>query len=392
MDIAALEKIQDRILDTLEKRFLSHEGIIFDYVGLDGKVILPTPEECKKNQPNAFAWNTPIENGAFFNGDLLLALLRCWEKRHSKRLERVARTLLKGLFVLQDKSPVPGCILRGLGSDDKCSYPCSSNDQVVPFLLGVWSFSNAPFATQEEREDCRNRCYTLVKELEKNNWIVPGTKAGFERGKLDSLAPHCGCHLIIAAMILDKMENSKEARLQKLLIQRGDYLSEGHPQIQPHESWYSSHNFYILRMFAEQLGENPHAEKFRKALSITAHALLPALTLWKKWQPEETFSPDWHVLNQTWFEQKNSADAQKCTNPQWAIWDKASPAVMNERRTIMAAFSSAWIILMSEDKKLIAEVTPQIIEMLKEVPYEKLYYAPFFFALNVISELPSGNA
>lgn len=48
MDIAALEKIQDRILDTLEKRFLSHEGIIFDYVGLDGKVILPTPEECKK--------------------------------------------------------------------------------------------------------------------------------------------------------------------------------------------------------------------------------------------------------------------------------------------------------------------------------------------------------
>lgn len=51
MDIAALEKIQDRILDTLEKRFLSHEGIIFDYVGLDGKVILPTPEECKKINP-----------------------------------------------------------------------------------------------------------------------------------------------------------------------------------------------------------------------------------------------------------------------------------------------------------------------------------------------------
>ena len=75
--------LQNRILDVIEKRFISSEYVLYDYAGLNGEVILPTPEECAQNKPNALAWNTPIENGGFFNGLLLVGLVNSWENQPS---------------------------------------------------------------------------------------------------------------------------------------------------------------------------------------------------------------------------------------------------------------------------------------------------------------------
>ena len=130
-----LTAIQNRILDVIEKRFISPEGVLYDYAGLKGEVVLPTPEECALNKPNALAWNTPIENGGFFNGLLLVGLVDLWETQPSEKIAKMARTMLKGLYVLQDKSPVPGCILRGIGKDG-CFYPASST--VAPWFVGLF--------------------------------------------------------------------------------------------------------------------------------------------------------------------------------------------------------------------------------------------------------------
>ena len=53
----------------------------------------------------------------------------------------------------------------------------------------------------------------------------------------------------------------------------------------------------------------------------------------------------------------------------------------------MSGLSSAWILLMSEDKAIIDANKAAILEMLNGIPYEKLYYVPFFYAINVIAEL-----
>ena len=84
-DVSKLLLLRERIHSVLEKRFFSPENVLYDYVGLNGEVIIPVPEECMKNQPNPFAWNTPIENGAFFNGDLLTGLLDIYVKYPSEK-------------------------------------------------------------------------------------------------------------------------------------------------------------------------------------------------------------------------------------------------------------------------------------------------------------------
>ena len=68
-DRKKLLELREKIHNILENRFFSGEDVLYDYAGADGEVVLPSLEECLENKPNAFAWNTPIENGAFFNGD-----------------------------------------------------------------------------------------------------------------------------------------------------------------------------------------------------------------------------------------------------------------------------------------------------------------------------------
>ena len=38
---------------TLERRFTSPDGVLYDYAGPAGEVVLPTPEECTEGRPNA---------------------------------------------------------------------------------------------------------------------------------------------------------------------------------------------------------------------------------------------------------------------------------------------------------------------------------------------------
>lgn len=100
------------IQNELKKRFLSPQGFLYDYADGNGEVELPTPDESLANFPNVFGWWTPIENGAFFTGDYLLGLLRNTREGATEERIQWCRTLLHGLFRLQDAAETEGCILR----------------------------------------------------------------------------------------------------------------------------------------------------------------------------------------------------------------------------------------------------------------------------------------
>ena len=93
-------------------------------------------------------------------------------------------------------------------------------------------------------------------------------------------------------------------------------------------------------------------------------------------------------MNSLWREQKNTKDTVDITGGAfWRLWTETCPAVMNERISIMSAFAAAWIVLLSGNKEIIAKTLPDILEALERVPFEDLYYSPFFFAENAIAKI-----
>ena len=64
------KEILRTVNDRLAGEFISHGGLLLDYVGE-----IPTPEEIAELKPNAMGWWCPIENGSMFTGEWLPALM-----------------------------------------------------------------------------------------------------------------------------------------------------------------------------------------------------------------------------------------------------------------------------------------------------------------------------
>ena len=129
---AILKTVNDR----LANEFISHDGLLLDYVGE-----IPTPEEIADLKPNAMGWWCPIENGSMFTGEWLPALMAEGAGRKA-----LVEKCVRGLIKMSEVSDVPGFIARGTGTDGRSHHPCGSNDQTDPWFLGLFEYCRWPHA------------------------------------------------------------------------------------------------------------------------------------------------------------------------------------------------------------------------------------------------------
>ena len=93
-------------------RFMGDDSIMYDYAGLNGEIILPTPEECNEHKPNALAWWAPIDNGGFYNGYYLRALLASYAMtQEATRITKIQKRVSE-LSLQQDVGSTTGFIYR----------------------------------------------------------------------------------------------------------------------------------------------------------------------------------------------------------------------------------------------------------------------------------------
>ncbi len=179
---AGLPAAAESVNRNLWSRFMSPDSVLYDYAGPAGEVVLPTPEECRRHIPNGLGWWTPVENGGFFTGMYLIAAADRYRQNPTAENREKVKRLAGGLYRLQDVGKTPGFIARGIGTDGECHYAASSNDQVFPWFLGLWSYWNTDIPTDAERAECAGRMARLAGELEKINWLIPGDMPDFTRG------------------------------------------------------------------------------------------------------------------------------------------------------------------------------------------------------------------
>ena len=175
-EVDILKTVNDR----LAGEFISHDGLLLDYVG-----DIPTPEEIADLKPNAMGWWCPIENGSMFTGEWLPALMAEGSSRKT-----LVETCVRGLIKMSEVSDVPGFIARGTGTDGKSHHPCGSNDQTDPWFLGLSEYCRWPHADAALKAKALERLVSVAKALEANAWGVPcdGPFKGQNRGNLNAKA------------------------------------------------------------------------------------------------------------------------------------------------------------------------------------------------------------
>jgi len=391
-----LALIADTIHQNVWDRLIGPDGVMYDYAGADGRVILPTPEECRNNMPNGLGWWTPIENGGFFNGMYLIGLCDRYLLNPTSRLKAEIRRLVAGLYRLQDAGSTPGFIARGLGSDGCCHYPASSNDQNFPWLMGLGRFLETDIADGGERLEAIGRLIRHGEALLAADWHIPGDRPGFVRGwYLHGEFTSC-VHIAAATQVLYRASGDKKWRTlhYRLLAQvtdrgisRSESIRRGCGEMAHWSAWFLSNCQYAVRRLWQYETDPELKECYRQSLDNTARAALPMLALYRTFAPGSFFTPDWRIILPLWRPQQNQQESENVAMAEFQLWHEACPAMAEEKFKVTPSVCGAWCVVLAADDRLRQEYTDMISGMLGQIDFAGLYYATMFYGENLIATI-----
>ena len=387
-DIAA-----DQAHSEIWRRFIDKHGVMLDFTDLDGKVELPTPEECRMGKPNALGWWSPIENGPMFSGTYLEMMVHRWEQTRNPDDAAKARRLLSGLLLMNSVSDTPGFIARGVSTDGRSHFAMGSDDQTFPWYLGLWRFHQSELATDKERAQIQEHFEITTRALLKNIWRIPaeppfGSRGSYLGYEFDDTARKL---FILRAMHAVTGETEWMKRYHRALHEKGGKENQSRLQIAKHGMayWYSKrHNWTSASSVGGLRGlwemeEDPEVKAaFAQGLSNSAKLAAKSLALAKEYDPEMTakFNPDWRaVMLPHWKEQTTAQDAMRIAGRQLAAFRRASPQRDRECNFIREPASAAWIVTLCPDRKIVCPFIPTIQSVIAHYDYSKLYYSTFFW-------------
>jgi hypothetical protein len=383
--------------DELWRRFVDEYGILVDFCDLEGKVNLPTPDECRAGKPNALGWFQPIENGAMFNGLYLDAAVNRWRVTKSEEDAAKARRLMEGLLLLNSISDVKGFVGRGVSSDGRSHYPMGSDDQTGPWFIGLWRFYDSGLATDEEKERIRKHLVETTEAIVSLGWNMPAEAPFGKRGTFEGFHFEKAVRKLFVMKLMARVtgDASWEKRYRAELevaggepaLTKRQYATGGMKYYYaPTHAWTSCVAVGALRCLWEM--EEDAALKADFATGLRASAVLASecLPLAEKFDPANpaTFSQDWRsAMMPLWKPQATEQEAVDLAIAQVKAFGKISPRRNSEAAFIREPSAAAWIVSLCPDQEVVKTHLPAIERLLRRYDYTNLYYATFFWVESV---------
>ena len=305
--------------DLVWRRFVRMPyGHVLDYSDAEGTLIVPTAEECEKAIPNPLGWWTPIENGAFFTGLYVRALLAKYNACPDEKTAEEIKILINGLYLLQDVGSVPGFIARGVADDGASHYPFSSEDQFTPWVLALYCFYKSELC--DCKENVRDRLLRAICAVRDNGWNIPCDVEGLYYCRWGSSTAWRGvCKMLFCARVIYELTGEKKD------LELYQALAESHPadsiytrlEIASHgyshdlvaflgtkQNWICACAHFGLMELSRLDSEN--AKYFKSGLENNGITALGVIDDIKKYDnSKEGFDVNWRRINHLWEDYRN---------------------------------------------------------------------------------------
>ncbi len=395
--LPSVEEAVDAAHANLWKRFISADGILYDYVGE-----LPTPEDCRLGKPNAIGWNSPIENGPMFTGLYLPAVCERARRSGLPSDREQAHRLAKGLVKCASASNVPGFIARGFGADGLCHYPLGSDDQTIPWFYGLHAYVKSGLPQGDELQRVVDKMREVADVLEATDWRCPcdGAFKGqfrceFKRGLPFRSAVH---YLFILRAMYDvtgdkiwferyvrerdaQFEGTNKTRLEICATGYEADLS-GFKNLESELLWIYIAAQGSLSQLAEMETDDRVRAYYRKGLVLNAgraSRLIGAYQRFNNLNTEPFGYADWRE-GYRWEPQKTQADAARVasTGRKEVLGDQKD----YERSTVTNPLTAAAIVALAGGAGPVRE---EIERALRYYDYSKINLCEFFWQKSPIT-------
>ncbi|MFO1452239.1 MAG: hypothetical protein U1F61_29000 [Opitutaceae bacterium] len=410
-----MDAASEAALAELWRRWVTPDhGTVLAYSALDGQVVLPTPEDCAAARPNGMSWCTPISDGPLTGGLLLDGLCLRWQARRTRETASQARQIARGLVALGRAGRTPGFVARGFASDGRGFYPASSEDQVMPWVYGLWRYARSELPEPSERREIAALLEGCVRALEKHTWQVPceplefGYRGNFIRAKHKDttrlLFLNRALHELTGRTVwLDNYRRLAEERIGPEQRTRIEWCSAGMEfvnstaEVIPTKEtasvsrslWTSSLAQAALRGLWELETDPGWRREYARGLSLNARAARPHLAPVHEHaaEPTQAFDGDWRALNPTWKPQVNCDEAIILGRSQLPLWEKQNPRLRWEDNTVREPLFAAWIIALGSSAEDHQGLDGQVGAMLARFRWPTLVTSGFAIVVNVRHQL-----
>lgn len=376
------------------RRLIDRHGVMLDFAAPDGAVAIPTPEECRLGKPNALGWWSPIENGGFFNGLYMEAAVHRWRATRKAEDEDKARRLAKGLLRLASVSDVKGFVARGFATDGRSHYAMGSDDQTLPWVLGLWRYLESGLATADERRDIVAKLVETAGEVMRMKWRMPAEPPFGVRGSFGGFLFYQAPRLLFLAKTMHAVtgeaswneayrtalheRGGPENRSRLELCERGMVYDHGGPGHR--HSWTTSNCVAAMRALWEMETDEAVRAAYARGLEASAAVAMESLPLAQEFDPAalRPFEGDWRKLNGLWEPQPTIAKATEVAEAQAKLLGRQSPRRGQEFRFVREPAFAAWIVTLAPDPVALKARAPAVEKVLARFPYEQLVYSQFF--------------
>jgi hypothetical protein len=297
------------------------------------------------------------------------------------------------LLLLNSMSDVPGFMGRGVSTDGKSHYPMGSNDQALPWFLGLWRYWESNIGTKEERDRASKAIIQTAQTVVDLKWAMPAEPPFGKRGSFAGFTFDSAPRQLFVMKILHALtgEAKWEAMYRAALEERGGKENLSKREICAHgmvfdyaryHSWTSCCSVGALRVLWELEKDEALRADFAKGLQASADLAFKNLPMAEKFDPNDksVFDPDWRKsMLPMWKPQQTEAEAQKLAEEQVRAFLKQSPRRSKETEFVREPTAAAWVVSLAPDQAILKERAAGIERVIAHYDYTKLYYSQFFW-------------
>ncbi len=367
-------------------------GHLLDAADNDGNAHIPTAAEVERGLPNVMSYATSIADCAFFGGLYLYGLCERYDLAPTADLKEEIETLANGLLLLCDIGKVDGFIARGVADDGVTHYPCSSTDQVGPWVLGLWRLLHSPAADKALCDAIKARLKRTLQGLIAAGWDIPTEWQGVIKGSFAHKDWRGVAKLLFLAAVARELELLTPNQFEALALEkpkngiyfRAEIVGNGFTPDMIRNTgliqfWIDTCAQLATRELISL--DPPRAAYYRRGLAANGAAVVPFLrefTVYNKLE-NKAFDHNWRQLLpdiKPWSNPDDAFAEAKRLNHIWP--DTYNPLRNIERKTLSQAFFGAWIAVVSGDETAAAYAYDCLLEGAETVEWDKVGHSYAF--------------
>lgn len=374
----------------LWRRFIDPGSHIFyDHADLEGSVVLPTPEECAANKPNALSWDISVTDGSMFGGMYMEAAINRWKITAAPEDREKVRRIARGLMKLASVGKTEGFLARGVATDGSTHYPLSSNDQAMPWLYGMWRYVGSGIPDEGEMREAKAKIMGVMRALRRHGWRVPADRPPFDYfGEFASFGWQGASRLLFLLKMAANVSGEKEWEelYRQAMTEAGKpnrlaICEKGMTSARAsYHTWTHCPGVTGLRGLWEMEDDPRLKDIYARGLAASAAVAAESLSLAQEFDNDDRqrFLIDWRPLNAMWSPQNSVREAIDLAKKQLDLLDSMSPRRVYEVRYMREPIFAAWVISLCPDPSILRQYAPAILRVIRHYRYERLYTSQFF--------------